>query len=207
MIAEKDKEVYGTWNKRWKGAEERERLTFLGRQMFKAKIRVLSEVIRAIEFKTVIEIGCGLGYTMQVFHDAGYQYIGIDISPDAVNVCRRKGLRAELKNAEDVVERYDLVSSDGMVEHFLNIEPFAIQIMRISRRYCMLIQPNHTSFWGKTFAYLAGILPGERVYEYNYRISDFIDIFQRNGYTIAKNLPIFFDVFRLLLFEKSGRDV
>ncbi len=37
------------------------------------------------------------------------------------------------------------------------------------------IQPNHDSFWGKTLAYLAELLRGrENVFEYNYRIKDFV---------------------------------
>jgi hypothetical protein len=75
--------------------------------------------------------------------------------------------------------------------------------MRISRRYVLLIQPNHDSFVGKTLAYLSEILKGgKNVYEYNYRIIDFISIFAADGFKIVKNEKIFLDVFRLLLFEK-----
>ena len=65
------------------------------------------------------------------------------------------------------------------------------------------IQPNHDSFWGKTLAYLAELLRGrENVFEYNYRIKDFISVFENNGFKITENYPIFCDVFRLLLFKK-----
>ena len=108
-----------------------------------------------------------------------------------------------LRKMEDVKEQYDLVSSDGMLEHFLNFEPYAQHLMRISRRYVLLIQPNHDSFCGKTLAYLSELLRGDaNVFEYNYRIRDFISVFSRYGFEIAKNSPIFFDVFRLLLFRK-----
>lgn len=203
-MKKQDEQLYNIWDKHWKGSESRESLTFLGRQMFRAKKKILAQAIKDIKPETVIEVGCGLGHTMQVFQEAGLNYVGIDVSRHAVNVCQKKGLKAELRRLEDVTQQYDLVSSDGMLEHFLNFEPHALDLMRISRHYVLLIQPNHSSFWGKTFTYLAQVFrSNENVFEYNYRIGDFIALFQKNGFVIEKNLPIFFDVFRLLLFTRS----
>lgn len=203
MIEKQDVQLYGVWDKRWEGSETKDALTFLGRQVFKAKRKILAEVIKGIKVDTVIEVGCGLGFTMQVFQALSLNCTGIDVSPRAVNACQKKGLRVALKKLEDVDEQYDLVSSDGMLEHFLNFQPYAKHLMRISRSYVLLIQPNHSSFWGKTLVYLAELLRGnENVFEYNYRINDFIDFFKNNDFVIEKNLPIFFDVFRLLLFKK-----
>lgn len=197
-----EKALYDTWENRWKNSKDKEDLTLLGRWMFKAKQKIIFEAIKALEVKTVIEVGCGLGYTMQVFHKAGLSYIGIDVSRRAVEACQKKGLSAELKNLEDVNEQYDLVSCDGMLEHFLNFKPYAEHLMRISRRYVLLIQPNHESFLGKTFVYLSELFCGNKnVFEYNYRIDDFITFFEKNNFFINKNLPIFFDVFRILIFE------
>jgi len=199
-----DDQLYNVWDKRWKGSEESERLTFIGRIMFKAKQKALQDVVKNLKIKTCIEVGCGLGHTMSVYRDLGLDCTGIDISSHAINVCRQKGLNAVLKRVEDVRETYDLVSSDGMLEHFLNFEPVAFHLMRISRRYVLLIQPNHESFTGKTLSYLDTLLrPNENVYEYNYRIKDFINIFRFNGFDIIKKRPIFMDVFKLLLFERK----
>lgn len=198
-----DKELYGTWDRRWEGSEESERLTFIGRLMFKAKKRVLVNAIKDLEIKTAIEVGCGLGHTMEVFKQIGLDCVGIDVSHHAISVCKNKGLSVILKKVEDVTQEYDLVSSDGMLEHFLNFEPYAQDLMRISNNYVLLIQPNHDSFRGKTLAYLAELFRGnENVFEYNYRIRDFITVFRRNGFEIIKNCPIFFDVFRLLLLKR-----
>jgi len=198
------KTLYETWDKRWEGSEEEERLTFIGKIMFKAKEKVLATAINNITNANVIEIGCGLGHTMEVYKKNGLNCVGIDVSSHAVSVCRNKGLNVTQRKLEDITEKYDLVSSDGMLEHFLNFEPYAQQLMNISKDYVLLIQPNHDSFWGKTLAYLAELLRGrENVFEYNYRIKDFITVFQNNGFMITGNYPIFCDVFRLLLFKKA----
>jgi len=198
------KTLYETWDKRWEGSEEEERLTFIGKIMFKAKEKVLATAINDITNANVIEVGCGLGHTMEVYKKNGLNCVGIDVSSHAVSVCRNKGLNVTQRKLEDITEKYDLVSSDGMLEHFLNFEPYAQQLMNISKDYILLIQPNHDSFWGKTLAYLAELLRGrENVFEYNYRIKDFITVFQNNGFMITGNYPIFCDVFRLLLFKKA----
>ena len=198
------KTLYETWDKRWEGSEEEERLTFIGKIMFKAKEKVLATAIKDITNANVIEVGCGLGHTMEVYKKNGLNCVGIDVSSHAISVCRNKGLNVTQRKLEDITEKYDLVSSDGMLEHFLNFEPYAQQLMNISKDYVLLIQPNHDSFWGKTLAYLAELLRGrENVFEYNYRIKDFITVFQNNGFMITGNYPIFCDVFRLLLFKKA----
>ncbi len=196
--------LYEIWDKRWEGSEEEERLTFIGKMMFKAKESVLTKAVKDLSIDTVIEVGCGLGHTMEVYQKNGLDCEGIDVSSHAVSVCRDKGLNVSQRKLEDISEKYDLVSSDGMLEHFLNFEPYALQLMNISKNYVLLIQPNHDSFWGKTLAYLSELIRGrENVFEYNYRIKDFITVFRNNGFEITKNYPIFCDVFRLLLFKKA----
>ncbi|GJQ59919.1 MAG: methyltransferase domain-containing protein [Candidatus Scalindua sp. AMX11] len=198
--------LYETWDRRWEGSEEEERLTFIGRMMFKAKERLLTKAVKGLSIDRVIEVGCGLGHTMEVYKKNGFNCVGIDVSAHAVSVCRNKGLNVTRRKLEEITETYDLVSSDGMLEHFLHFEPYARMLMRVSSNYVLLIQPNHGSFLGKTLVYLAELIRGdENVFEYNYRIKDFIEVFNRNGFEVVDNYPIFFNVFRLLLFKKNGR--
>ena len=200
----KNEKLYAVWEKKWERAQKGEKASFWGRRMFEAKKKTLRKVLGDLKIETAIEIGCGLGNTLEVFRETGIPYTGIDVSSNAVSYCQKKGLHAIRKNVEDIVEQYDLVSSDGMLEHFLDFEPYAKHMMRISKKYVLLIQPNHDSFTGKTFAYLAEIFRYHlNVHEYNYRIRDFIDIFERNNFKLYKNNPIFINVFRLLVFQKK----
>lgn len=191
------------WDKRWKGSQEKERLTILGKKMFRAKNEIIKKVMSEIRVRSVLEVGCGLGHTLRTFHDAGYECLGIDISHEAVAVCTKKGLKAVTMNVEEMNEQFDLVSSDGLLEHLFDFESIAKHLMRIARQYVLLIQPNHDSIVGKTLVYLSELLMGDKnVYEYNYRIMDFINVFDVNGFKIVRNESIFFDVFRLLLFKR-----
>jgi len=204
MALSQDEQIYDIWENRWKGSQTKERLSLLGKQMFKSKRVILTKSIKDLDVKTFLEVGCGLGHTFPVFQEAGLDCSGIDVSPEAVEVCKKKGFPVLLKKVEDVTEQYDLIFSDGMLEHFLYFEPFVQHFIRISRNYVMIIQPNHDSFVGKSLAFLSELIRGnENVFEYNYRIKDFIEVFERNGCKLLKSEPIFADCFRLLLFKKT----
>ncbi|MBU4263838.1 MAG: methyltransferase domain-containing protein [Proteobacteria bacterium] len=199
-----DKRLYDKWDKRWQAPEDNERLTIVGRGMFKAKKKALLAVLQGIDPGAICEVGCGLGYTLGFLQEAGYRCVGIDVSANAVQECLRKGLNARLQKLEDVTEEFDLVSSDGMLEHFLNFEPYARHMMRISRKYVLLIQPNYDSLSGQALAFLANVLRRQvNVYEYNYRIRDFVSVFADNDFQLIDSRPVFFDVCRILLFERT----
>jgi len=199
-----DKKLYGVWDKRWKRFHETEKLTPLAIRMFQAKKKAIANELINLDIVSIIEVGCGLGHILEIYYKMDFNCIGIDVSQHAVNFCRKRGLPVALQKLEEVEQSYDLVSSDGMLEHFLNFESYARHMMRISNKFVLLIQPNHDSFCGKTLVYLSEILrKNKNIFEYNYRVKDFIDVFMQNDFTIIQNSPIFFDVFKLLLFEKK----
>ncbi len=203
MGKHKDELLYDRWDKFW-GKDEKEPMTLFGRISTMARMKALRKVIQSLDIKTAIELGCGFGRTLQLLKDVGLDYVGIDVSPNAIALCKKKGLRAKVGKLEEEANQYDLVASEGMLEHFLNFEPYAKHFMRLSRRYVLLIQPNHSSFWGRTFYYLATLVRGHiNVFEYNYQPQDYISVFGNNGFKVVKDEPVFFDTSRLLLFERK----
>lgn len=192
------------WTRRWESCEEEEKLTILGKAMFKAKRKALKKLVSELDVSTVLEAGCGLGETMEVYRDAGITVSGVDISEDAVALCKRKGFDVRHVSIEDLTETYEMVSSDGMLEHFLNFEPMAKEFMRLADKYVLIIQPNYNSKTGQTLAWLANMLRGSvNVYEYNYRLEDFQNIFEGNGFKQFKSVPVFADVFRILVYRRQ----
>jgi len=196
-----------TWEKRWAAAGRGLGLTGLGRWMLRAKTRALRDALSGMEAASMIEVGCGLGHTGLVFRRAGLDYFGIDLSPTAVSVSRSRGLRAERMDLRDVRDAFDLVASDGLLEHALDFEPLARDMMRISRRFILLIQPNHESVPGRLLARLSEIFRGRtNVREYDHPIGDFVRVFAAGGFALVRSVPVFADVFRLLLFERRPDD-
>lgn len=196
--------LLNAWTKRWHNCQGEEKLTLLGKAMFRAKRKALKRVVNGIGPTSILEAGCALGETMEVYRDLGLSVLGVDISEDAVNLCRAKGLDARHVDMADLDQTFDMVSSDGMLEHFLHFEPHAVTLMNLAERYVLLIQPNYNSVMGQILPCLANILRGHtNVYEYNYRLEDFTDVFQQHGFALEQSVPVFMDVFRILLFKKE----
>ncbi len=198
-----ERDPASTWEKRWAAAGRGRGLTWLGRWMLRAKTRALRDVLSGVHAASMIEIGCGMGHTGLVFQRAGLAYFGIDLSPTAVSVSRGRGLRAERMDLRDVRGVFDLVASDGLLEHALDFEPLAREMMRISRRNVLLIQPNHGSVPGRVLARLAEVFRGRtNIREYDHPIQEFVRVFAAGGFALVRDVPVFADVFRLLLFER-----
>jgi len=74
----------------------------------------------------LLEVGCGPGWALEVFAQAGLDARGIDVSPAAVERACARGLRAEAVDIEQesiaarVEERFDVVASLEVLEHLLD---------------------------------------------------------------------------------------
>ncbi len=201
MKKHKDELLYDTWDEHW--ANER-KLTLVGRVLCPMRMNALRNTFQELDIKSAIDVGCGFGYLLELFKESGLDYVGLDVSPKSIAVCRHMGLNAREGKVEDEEQQYDLVAAEGMLEHFINFEPFAKHMMRISKRYVLIMQPNHGSFTGRTLAYVTQTLRGSKiVFEYNYKIEDFINVFERNGFITVKNEPLILDTSRLVLFERK----
>ena len=49
--------LYKEWDRRWSGDNDREKVTILGRLMFRAKVRCLKEVISELNGNSIIDVG------------------------------------------------------------------------------------------------------------------------------------------------------
>jgi 2-polyprenyl-3-methyl-5-hydroxy-6-metoxy-1,4-benzoquinol methylase len=72
--------------------------------------------------KDVLDIGCGRGEFLELMHEAGIPARGIDLNAESVNLCRSKGLRAEVADLLVHLDSLEDASLDGIfsaqvVEH------------------------------------------------------------------------------------------
>ena len=66
----------------------------------------------------ILDIGCGLGQTLGALKNRGYKNLeGIDISDEAVKICKKKGLKVSLKNIDDLEKKYDFIFLNHVLEH------------------------------------------------------------------------------------------
>ena len=93
---------------------------------FVGRRRIIESFVRkicahlAVERPAILDVGCGTGANLEMLTQFGETY-GIDISEDALEFCRARGLeRVQLGAAEDLPyedEKFDLVTALDVVEH------------------------------------------------------------------------------------------
>lgn len=91
------------------------------------------------EGKRVLEVGCGNGYTLEKYAQHGAEVYGVDISENAVEICRRRFEYQKLKgdfrvgNAEELPYEpnyFDCICSMGVLHHVPNPENAVSEIYR-----------------------------------------------------------------------------
>ena len=94
----------------------------------------------------ILDVGCGSGTLAHFWKEQGYNIIGVDISDKSLGITRDKGVCC-VKG--DVTKRlpfgnntFDLIYSDGLLEHFVDPKPVLDELFRVSRRYVVTLVPR-----------------------------------------------------------------
>ena len=91
---------------------------FVGRRQAVQDLMVKARIGRE---SRILEVGCSGGLLMEQLRRAGFgQVQGIDISDDAIELCREKGLSAQVMDAQklDFADAsFDLVTASDVLEH------------------------------------------------------------------------------------------
>ena len=89
-----------------------------------------------------LEVGCGSARLLYMLTQEGWQTVGIDFVPSALEIAKKRFLSTPLKPYfiygdayqlpfED--ESFDLVTSTGLLEHFEDPKPIVIEMLRVLR--------------------------------------------------------------------------
>ena len=69
----------------------------------------------------VLDVGCGTGGLMSIMAKSGHQVDGVDVSPDALAYCRKRGLRtlirADLNDWTPEPDCYDVITCIDVLYH------------------------------------------------------------------------------------------
>ncbi len=81
--------------------------------------QILDPLMKDRKFNSVLEFGCGGGWKLLPFHNAGYDATGYDFSPNLVSLGKKYGLNLHEGSTEDIKGGpYDVIVINHVVEHF-----------------------------------------------------------------------------------------
>jgi len=132
-----------TYGSEWKGADDEwyKKIHDSNYLIHEDFIRYFNEI--KLEIKTVLEIGCGTGIypvkNKQMFET--FQYLGIDISQDAINFCKKNSpyeFKCEDFIKKDSEEQFDLVFSHAVIDHVYDIDTFLKRIINATKKYAFV---------------------------------------------------------------------
>ncbi len=173
------------------------RPTILGTIMYNSHRKILERVMnRELELPRdakLLDVGCGRGSTLTSFREWGFtDTIGIEVADSGLELCQQNGLilgkdifKIDATNTPYKDRSFDVVFSEGILEHYEDFTPFVDEMCRLSNDYIILTQPNHFCLYGRLmqwgwerFRKTAG-----GVREYSYRFETFYSVFADRGFT------------------------
>ena len=108
---------------------------------------------QALRGKQVLEVGCGSGFAVQLFAEAGADVTAVDLTPWAVATTRARveafGLQAKVQEADAERlpfpdESFDLVFSWGVIHHTSDMDRALAELVRVCKRAgCVVIMVYH----------------------------------------------------------------
>lgn len=208
-----EKDVTEDFEKLWKDIEKP---SLIGNIIFDfSEKQAISMMKKRMDHNAkVIDVGCGTGRTLEVIRKYGFSNsIGVDSSETSIKLCKSRGfepnkdvfivdiLKNEYKNNE-----FDLVFAEGLLEHFEDFSEIVKQFCRMSKKYVLIIQPNHFSFyykWIRNFYYK--FFPENTVKELTYSKEEFNKPFSENGFELKESHNTILHAFWILLYEKVNK--
>lgn len=104
-----------------------------------------------VEGKSVLDLGCGEGYGVDLLATRAEEAVGVDLAPEALYHARRTYRRDNLRFLYMDINRlgleddsFDVVCSLQVIEHLHDTQPFMREIMRVLKPdgLCVLSTPN-----------------------------------------------------------------
>lgn len=127
---------------------------FVGRRaILESFLKGIIETLKSnIQTAKILDVGCGTGANIEMLSQYG-DAEGVDVSDDALEFCRRKGLKAQKGLAEILPyadESFDLTTALDVVEHLDDDVAGLKEMFRVTKTggYSLIFVPAYMFLWG-----------------------------------------------------------
>ncbi|MFX0133857.1 MAG: class I SAM-dependent methyltransferase [Candidatus Hodarchaeota archaeon] len=144
----------------------------------------------------ILDIGCGMGFFLEVVKDLGYDVKGVDISPYAARYCRDKFNFdihcGTLETANYQSNYFDIITGLDFLEHINGYSRFFIELKRVLKPDGMfiVIVPNYDSLVFQLDRIICKLkkspLPNVPEHITYFTFSTLRNLFQINGFKVDK---------------------
>jgi SAM-dependent methyltransferase len=130
----------------------------------------------------ILDVGCGTGANLEMLAQFG-EAEGVDVSDDALEFCRRKGLKAQKGLAETLPyadETFDLTTALDVVEHLDDDVAGLREMFRVTKR------GGRSLIFVPAFMWLWGVQDDISNHRIRYTKRQIVERLERAGYTVER---------------------
>jgi len=204
------------WERYWASEKQSTIVGTFTRWLYFHILRKALNKLDIDEKSKFLDMGCGKGVTLNEFRKAGFRNsIGIDMSERGLQHCQKDFnfqlnkdvFKMDATKSSFPNRSFEVVFSEGLLEHFANYTPYVKEMIRLSNKYVIIIQPNHMSLEGAflNFAWLLLRKNAGGVLELTYPINHFIKTFEYLGFKCSKKIHSVANVILVFERQKNGK--
>lgn len=118
------------------------------------KRQAILDALATVPYRSVLEVGCGMGDLLSVLASRGFSGLGIDVAKEAVAAARQQvdnqAIAVEQLDITEVKQRYEVVIASEVMEHCPDDLGFLRELRRclIDNGYLIITVPAHMAKWG-----------------------------------------------------------
>lgn len=125
---------------------------------FRRNIQAIEYLLPVVPGK-LLDIGCGVGYFLQVAQERGWDAIGVDLDRAAVEIAQQRGVRVLWERAEELPfhnDEFDVVTLFNVIEHLPRPQVVLMEIRRVLKSDGLFVLETPTEDFG--LGYFLGLL-------------------------------------------------
>ena len=210
----KNNSVKQLWQEHWHNKSTLEDSSSpLGNFLRQRRLHIVQNILKKINTSySILDMGCGGGTTLTTIKGAGYENVtGIDFSSKSILHCKSLGLKnvhiMDARNTKFPNNSFDIVFSEGLWEHFEDPRPYMAEAARLAKKYIIVVQPDHFSFFGRLMHIGWNFLSKKKggVYEYSFLLSYFKDFLKLYGFELITSKSTILHEQVVMVFKKCSQ--